>query len=41
MDRLDPKYDKMIDRAMSNNPAANPDSYLRNMTDPAKGTPDD
>lgn len=41
MDRLDPKYDKMIDHAMSSNPAANPDSYLRNMTDPAKGTPDD
>jgi putative FmdB family regulatory protein len=31
MEKLDPKYDKMVDRAMQNTPSADPDSYLKRM----------
>lgn len=41
VDRLDPKYDKMVDRAMSSNSASDPDTYLRRMGDPARGRQDD
>lgn len=41
VDRLDPKYDKMVDSAMSRNPAADPDRLLGKMRDPAGGRPDD
>ena len=31
MDRLDPKYDKMVDRAMGRTTSADPDNYLKKM----------
>ena len=31
LDRLDPKYDKMVDRAMQNTPLADPDRLLKKM----------
>ena len=31
MEKLDPKYDKMVDKAMSNTQSADPDNYLRRM----------
>ena len=31
MDRLDPKYDKMVDKAMGNTTSADPDNYLKKM----------
>ncbi len=31
MEKLDPKYDKMVDRAMDNTRAADPDNYLKKM----------
>ena len=31
MEKLDPKYDKMVDRAMSNTQTADPDNYLKRM----------
>lgn len=29
VEKLDPKYDKMVDRAMSNTTSADPDRYLK------------
>jgi putative FmdB family regulatory protein len=29
--RLDPRYDKLVDRAMAGTPAADPDAYLKKM----------
>jgi hypothetical protein len=31
VDRLDPRYDKMVDKAMSSTRHADPDRYLRKM----------
>ena len=31
MEKLDPKYDKMVDKAMRNTQSADPDNYLRRM----------
>lgn len=31
LDRLDPRYDRMVDRAMANTPNAEPDQLLRKM----------
>ena len=31
LDRLDPKYDKMVDKAMASTPQAEPDRLLRRM----------
>ena len=31
LDRLDPKYDKMVDRAMKNTPNAEPDRLLKKL----------
>ena len=41
VERLDPKYDKLVDSAMARNPAADPDRLIRKMRDPAKGKPDE
>jgi len=38
--RLDPKYDAMVDRAMSNTPSADPDRLINRRGDIAKGRPD-
>ena len=38
--RLDPKYDKMVDRAMSNTRAADPDRLINRRGDISKGRPD-
>lgn len=37
--RLDPKYDQMVDRAMSNTPHADPDRVLRRLKPFPKDTP--
>jgi hypothetical protein len=34
LERLDPKYDKMVDRAMKSTPQADPDRYLERMRVP-------
>ena len=34
LERLDPKYDKMVDRAMKSTPEADPDKYLKRMRVP-------
>ena len=39
--RLDPKYDKMVDRAMRNTADADPDRLVNRRGDIAKGRPDD
>lgn len=39
--RLDPKYDRMVDRAMRRTPGADPDRLLNRRGDIAKGRPDD
>ena len=39
--RLDPKYDRMVDRAMGNTAAADPDRLINRRGDIAKGRPDD
>ena len=39
--RLDPKYDKMVDRAMRNTQSADPDRLIGRRGDIAKGRPDD
>jgi putative FmdB family regulatory protein len=31
MDRLDPKYDKLVDKAMGSTTSADPDNYLKKM----------
>ena len=38
--RLDPKYDRMVDRAMRNTSAADPDRLINRRGDVAKGKPD-
>ena len=38
--RLDPKYDRMVDRAMRNTGGADPDRLLNRRGDIAKGKPD-
>ena len=38
--RLDPKYDAMVDKAMRNTPAADPDRLINRRGDIAKGRPD-
>lgn len=38
--RLDPKYDKMVDRAMRNTTSADPDRLINRRGDIAKGRPD-
>ena len=40
VERLDPKYDKMVDRAMNQNPLSDPMRYVNRRGDPAKGKPD-
>lgn len=40
VERLDPKYDKMVDRAMASNPAADPDRLLNRRGDVTKGKDD-
>lgn len=37
VERLDPKYDKMVDQAARSNPLADPDRYINRRGDPAKG----
>ena len=41
VERLDPKYDKLVDSAMNQNPVADPDRLIRKMRDSAKGRPDE
>ena len=31
VEKLDPKYDKMVDKAMQNSTSADPDNYLKRM----------
>jgi len=38
--RLDPKYDKMVDRAMRNTTSADPDRLINRRGDISKGRPD-
>jgi putative FmdB family regulatory protein len=38
--RLDPKYDRMVDQAMRNTSAADPDRLINRRGDIAKGRPD-
>ena len=39
--RLDPKYDRMVDKAMRNTTSADPDRLLNRRGDISKGRPDD
>ncbi len=39
--RLDPKYDRMVDRAMRNTASADPGRLLNHRGDIGKGRPDD
>ncbi len=39
-ERLDPKYDKMVDRAMQNTRDADPDRWINRRGDISKGLPD-
>ena len=39
--RLDPKYDRMVDRAMGNTVASDPDRLINRRGDIAEGRPDD
>ena len=41
LERLDPKYDKQIDQAISNNPAADPDRLINRRGDISKGRDND
>ena len=41
VERLDPKYDQLIDRAMRNTPLADPDRYINRRGDISKGVRDD
>ncbi|MCZ6659438.1 MAG: zinc ribbon domain-containing protein [Gammaproteobacteria bacterium] len=34
VEKLDPKYDKLVDRAIANTPKADPDFYLKRMKTP-------
>ncbi len=34
VEKLDPKYDKLVDRAIKNTPGADPDVYLKRMKVP-------
>ncbi len=40
LERLDPKYDKMVDRAMENTRGADPDRLINRRGDISKGLPD-
>lgn len=40
MSELDPKYDRMLDAADSNNPRADPNYYLSKATPLSEGVPD-
>ena len=40
LERLDPKYDKMVDRAMDNTRDADPDRLINRRGDISKGLPD-
>ena len=40
VERLDPKYDKMVDQAMNKDPKSDPMRYINRRGDPAKGRPD-
>ena len=40
VERLDPKYDKMVDHAMNKDPKSDPMRYINRRGDPAKGKPD-
>lgn len=40
VERLDPKYDKMVDQAMNRDPKSDPMRYINRRGDPAKGKPD-
>ena len=40
VERLDPKYDKMVDRAMHNTRDADPDRLINRRGDISKGLPD-
>ena len=35
LEKLDPKYDKMVDKAMASNPGADPDRLLKKMRIPS------
>ena len=41
IERLDPKYDKMVDSTMAKNPLADPDQLLHKMRDPGSGKAED
>ena len=41
VERLDPKYDRMVDSAMVSNPAADPDRLINRRGDISKGRRDD
>ena len=40
VERMDPKYDKMVDQAAKSNPLSDPDTYINRRGDPGKGKPD-
>lgn len=37
VEKLDPKYDGLIDKTIEKNPLANPDRYINRRGDPSKG----
>ncbi len=39
VEKLDPKYDKMVDKAMKNTASADPDRYLKKMKPYSEGKP--
>ena len=41
IERLDPKYEKMVDSTMAKNPLADPDRLLSKMRDPGAGKTED
>ena len=40
VERMDPKYDAMVDQAAKSNPLADPDRYINRAGDPGQGKPD-
>ena len=40
VERMDPKYDRMVDRALNRDPLSDPLRYVNRRGDPAKGKPD-
>ena len=40
VERLDPKYDRMVDQAMNQDPKSDPMRLVNRRGDPAKGKPD-